>query len=233
MLKNSHSGKFTPHHFSDKKWFITMKDKSAMLRKKGTGFIVIEGLDGSGQSTQAELLRDFLIKKGYQVVLTKEPTLNSEAGKKIRKILDKKEKISPKKLQELFAKDRREHLKNVIIPALNEGKIVISDRYFFSSLAYGTADGCDLDWLIEINNKFLLPDLIFLLKVSPEVCIERIKKRSKKRTLFEKEKKLAKVWEIYKILPKKFRNVKVIEGEKSIKEVFSQIKDTVRSKLNL
>jgi len=196
-------------------------------------FIVIEGLDGSGQSTQAALLRDFLVKKGYKVVLTKEPTLDSKAGKKIRKILDKKIEIKPKKLQELFAQDRKEHLENLIIPSLKEGKIVISDRYFFSSFAYGAADGLDLDWLIKVNKEFLLPDLTFILKVKPEVCLERIEKRNKERTLFEEKEKLAKVWQIYKILPKKFKNVKVIEGEKAIKEVFSQVKNIVRSKQNI
>lgn len=186
--------------------------------------IVFEGLDGSGQSTQAGLLRDFLVKNGYQVVLTKEPTIDSEAGKKIRKILDKKIKVSLKELQRLFAKDRKEHLKNKIIPALKEGKIVISDRYFFSSFAYGTAEGLDLDWLIKINDKFLLPDLTFILKVRPAVCLERIAKRGDKRTLFEEKEKLAKVWQVYKLLPKKFENVRVIEGEKKILDVSSQIK---------
>jgi len=205
-----------------------------MIKNPYSGkFIVIEGLDGSGQSTQAGLLRDFLVKKGYKVVLTKEPTLDSEAGKEIRKILDKKTRVRPVQLQELFAQDRKEHLKNVIIPALKKGKIVISDRYFFSSLAYGTASGIDLDWLIKLNGEFLLPDITFLLKVSLGVCLERIKKRNKERTLFEGKEKLAKVWQIYKILPKKFKNVYMIEGEKKILEVFSQIQALLHSKLNL
>jgi dTMP kinase len=192
-------------------------------------FIVIEGLDGSGQSTQAGLLRDFLLKKGYQVVLTKEPTLDSEAGKKIRQILDKKNRVKPSQLQILFAQDRKEHLKNVIIPALKKNKIVISDRYFFSSLAYGKAEGLDLDWLIKLNDEFLLPDLIFILKVSPEICLKRIEERNqgRERTLFEEKEKLEKVWQAYQVLPKRFKNVRVIEGEKSKKEVFSQIKKIV------
>jgi dTMP kinase len=191
-------------------------------------FVVFEGLDGSGQSTQAKLLRDFLVKKDYQVVLTKEPTLDSQAGKKIRQILDKKTRVRPGQLQKLFADDRKEHLDKVIIPTLKKGKIVISDRYFFPSFAYGAADGCKLDWLIKINNEFLLPDLTFILKVSPEVCLERIKKRNEEITLFERKEKLAKVWQTYKLLPKKFENVKLnvklIDGEKTIKEVFFQIK---------
>jgi dTMP kinase len=252
MKKNKYPGRFTPH-LSQKNFFISLDGESILRRKKGAGFIGVEGLDGSGQSTQSQLLEKFLIKKGYQVILTKEPTPNSRAGKKIRKILNKKEKISPKKLQELFAEDRKEHLKKVIIPALKKGKIVISDRYFFSSFAFGTADGLDLDWLISINNQFLIPDITFILKVSPEVCIERIKKRGNSRTLFEKKEKLAKVWKIYKNLPKRFstfarrkvsyggsaealceggKNIRVIDGEKTIKEVFSKIKALLHSKLN-
>lgn len=69
-----------------------------------------------------------------------------------------------------------------------------------------------------------MPDLTFILKVSPEICLERIKKRGDRRTLFEKKEKLAKVWQIYKLLTKKLKNIKVIKGEKTIKEVFSQIK---------
>lgn len=193
-------------------------------------FIVLEGLDGSGQSTQAELLRKFLIKRGYQVILTKEPTLDSKAGKKIRKILDEKEKISPKELQKLFAQDRKEHLENTIIPALKKGKAVISDRYFFSSFAYGVASGLNLGWLVKINNEFLLPDSTFILKVSPETCVKRIEKRGKAKTLFEKKEKLARVWRVYKILPKKIKNTKIIKGEKPIKEVFRQIEKVVLSK---
>lgn len=196
-------------------------------------FIVFEGLDGSGQTTQANLLKDFLVTKGYQMVLTKEPTQDSEAGKKIRKILDKKSEIDARELQELFAKDRKEHLENIIISALEAGKIVISDRYFFSSFAFGTASGVGLDWLIQINDEFLLPDLTFILKVSPEVCIKRITKRNKKRTLFEEEEKLKRVWQVYQIFPSRFQNVYMVEGEKPIKEVFSQVKAFLQKKLNL
>ena len=203
-----------------------------MLKNNYSGkFIVFDGLDGSGQSTQAELLRNFLIGKKYQAVLTKEPTLDSTGGEKIRRVLDKKEKISPKELQELFAQDRKEHLENLVIPALKEGKVVISDRYFFSSFAFGSSNGLDLDWLIEINDDFLLPDLTFFLKVSPEVCVSRIIKRNKEITLFEEKQKLEKVWQIYKILPSRFENIYIIEGEKPIKEVFEQIKEIINNKL--
>lgn len=191
-------------------------------------FIVFEGLDGSGQSTQAELLHKFLSKRGRLAVLTKEPTQDSRAGKKIRKILDKKQKTSPQKLQQLFAQDRKEHLQKTIIPVLKQAKIVISDRYFFSSFAFGAADGLDLKWLIKINKVFLMPDITFILKARPEVCLERIAKRRKQKTLFEEKAKLAKVWKNYAILAKKFKKVYIVEGEKPIKQVSSEINNLLR-----
>jgi dTMP kinase len=192
-------------------------------------FIVFEGLDGSGQSTQAGLLKDFLSQEGYQVILTKEPTLDSEAGKKIREVLNKKREMEADSLQELFAKDRKEHLEKTIIPNLREGKIVISDRYFLSSLAYGKANGLALDWLMKLNEQFLLPDLTFILKVRPEVCVERIDKRNKEKTLFEEKEKLKKAWQGYESLISLFDNIYLIEGEASIPEVFEQVKKIVSS----
>lgn len=190
-------------------------------------FIVFDSLDGSGQSTQINLLKDFLIEKGFEVVATKEPTKDSGAGKKIREILDQKVKVEPREIQELMTEDRREHLEKIIIPNLKEGKWVISDRYFLSTFAYGSSDGLDLDWLIKINDNFLLPDQAFILKVRPEVCIDRIEKRGTTKTLFEKQEKLAKVWKTYEILPNKIENVLIIDGERTIPEVFEEVKSII------
>lgn len=195
-------------------------------------FVILEGLDGSGQSTQVELLSDFSKRKGQAVVSIKEPTLNSQAGQKIREVLDEKIKIEPAQLQKLFAQDRKEHLKNLIEPALKQGKIVISDRYFFSSFAFGALD-LDLEWLIKLNNDFILPDITFFLDVKPEICLARIKKRGEEIKLFEKKEKLAKVWQNYKLILNRFENTYIIDGEKSIEEVFEQIKKVVVDKLNL
>lgn len=195
-------------------------------------FIVLEGLDGSGQSTQVELVKKFLEEKGIKVVATKEPTLASESGRKIKSALEQKEKMAPADLQKLFADDRKEHLENLIIPALARGEFVVSDRYFFSSFAYGVSDGLGLGWLIGINDKFLIPDLIIVLKVSPKVCIERIEKRGTAKTLFEKEQKLAKVWETYEILPERFETSVIIDGERPIAEVFDEVKKIISEKLN-
>ncbi|MEA3292875.1 MAG: dTMP kinase [Patescibacteria group bacterium] len=248
-MKNSDkfsTGKFT-EDTSQKRYPAFLNNKSVLEFKNRARFIVFEGLDGSGHTTQANLLKEFLIKNKVKVISTKEPTINSKQGRKIREILTEKKKVSPKTLQELFTEDRKAHLRNVIIPALKKGSMVICDRYFFSSFAYGVSDGLDLDWLIEINRNFLMPDLIFILKVKPEICLRRIKKRGEEKELFEKKEKLAKVWETYKTLPIKFKNiypvrksgikieayegkvdfsngVYIIDGEKPIKEVFEEVK---------
>ncbi len=194
-------------------------------------FIVIEGLDGSGQTTQVALLKKFLEGRGFRVVSTKEPTMDSEAGRRIREILDEKAKIKPIKLQKLFTRDRREHLENLIVPALQEAKTVISDRYCFSTFAFGASEGLDLDELVKMNDEFLLPDLTIILRVSPKVCVERIEKRGEAKTLFEKENKLARVWETYAVIPERFRNVYIVNGERPIDEVFFEIREKVESKI--
>ncbi len=191
-------------------------------------FIVFEGLDGSGQTTQAKLLATFLKQKNFKIFLTKEPTLDSPFGKKINQALLKEKKLSPFLLQKLFALDRKWHLENKIIPCLKKGYLVISDRYFFSSFAFGQASGLSLRNLIKINKNFLYPDLIFLLKVAPKKCIERIKKRGQKISLFEKEKFLKRVWGFYKTFPKKFKNVILIEAEDSIFEVFGRVREKIK-----
>ncbi len=187
-------------------------------------FIVFEGLDGSGQSTQVQLLKDYLEKdKKVSVILTKEPTNEPPIGSLIRQILKKEIRVSPAALQLLFCADRSEHLEKIIKPALKKNKYVISDRYFYSTVAYGSLD-LNIAWLIEMNKPFLIPDIVFLLKVRPRICMERIDKNRDKREFFEESKKLEKIWQTYKVLSRRFSNIKIIDGEKSIKEVFEEVK---------
>lgn len=190
-------------------------------------FIAFEGLDGSGQTTQANLLKEYLIKNGSEVILTKEPTESSEAGKEIKKVLEKEKIISLIKLQILFAEDREWHQKNRVEPALRKEKIVITDRSQFSSFAFGAASGVDLNYLFSLNEKFIEPDVVILLKVSPKICLGRIQKRGEKETLFEKEKQLKKVWKVYEKLAKKFKNIVMVNGEKSIEEIHEEIKKII------
>jgi len=199
-------------------------------------FFAFEGLDGSGQTTQANLLKNHLEKMKFKVVLTKEPTNDSNAGKLVNKILNQNKKLTGnelKKLQKKFSEDRKWHQENRIKPALKKGKIVITDRSQFSSFAFGTASGIDLNYLLKINEKFIEPCLVILLKVSPKVCIKRIQKRGTKETLFEKEKQLEKVWMVFEKLAKKFNNIVIIDGEKSIEEISENIKKIVKKRLSI
>ncbi len=199
-----------------------------MNRNLYTGkFFVLEGLDGSGQSTQAELLKSFLEEKGFTVILTKEPTIESEAGRKIRRILKKEISVGSEDLQILFVQDRKKHLENLVIPSLKDGKIVISDRYFFSTIAFGGID-LDMEKLISLNQDFLYPDITFFLDVPAEVCIERIGQRGGKFEHFERLEKLEKVRKNYYLLWKRFREFFRINGESSPEKVFSEVESILK-----
>ena len=193
-------------------------------------FIVFEGLDGSGSTTQAKLLAERLEKSGRATLLTKEPTDHSPIGKMIREILQHKWSTSAEGLQLLFCADRAEHLKNTIEPALNNHQIVICDRYFLSTLAYGGMN-VDIHWLKELNKFFIQPDLTFLLQLSPEKCLERIAGRGSDFELFEKKEKLEKIWSNYTHLAGEFPNTILLDADRSIDEISSEIWDMVLKKL--
>jgi len=195
-------------------------------------FIVFEGPDGSGTTTQANLLFKYLKKQGKKVYLTGEPT-RSLIGGLIEGQIAGDWKSTPECLQLLFTADRAHHLEKEIIPLLKKRISIICVRYLLSTLSYGELDIKDGKWLREINKKFILPDITFLLKVSPKICIQRIKKERFHKELFEKEDKLKKVFKNYLKFAKRFKNIYIINGEKSIKEVFSQIKNIVHSKLKM
>jgi len=203
-----------------------------MIKNNYSGkFIVIEGLDGSGKSAQVDLVVEYLKQQGKEVILTKEPTTESNAGRKVRQALKGEIVVEPLELQKLYVQDRREHLQNKVVPALEGGKFVISSRYAFSTFAYGGSDGLDVDLLIKLNEEFLLPDLTIIVDVNPEHCIQRIESRGEEKELFEKLEKLKRVNEFYKKMPDMFENVFVVDGEKSIPEVFEEIKKLIFEKL--
>jgi dTMP kinase len=193
--------------------------------------IVFEGIDGAGLTTQAELLEKYLKEKKYEVVLTKEPT-NNLIGGLIRAALKKEWLTSNRTLQLLFSADRAHHLEKEIIPALENGKIVISDRYFVSTIAYGMIE-LEKDWLKALNSKFLLPDAIFIIDVPVEVSIGRIKASRFRFELFEERKKLEKIRNNFLELSKEYKNCFVINGNRSIEEVHKEIVKIVEEKLKL
>lgn len=199
-----------------------------MLKNNYPGlFIAFEGIDGAGSSTQLELLAKTLRKEGLRVLATKEPTSNVVGGL-IRGVLTDSVKLPPDSLQLLFSADRAHHLQREIIPVLKKGNVVLTDRYFFSTVAYGALD-LDREWLLDLNKNFLLPDFIFLLNVSAKVSIKRIKNSRFEVELFEKEEKLSKVAKNFLALAKKFsKNTYVLDGALSKKEIADQVIDLIK-----
>jgi dTMP kinase len=139
-------------------------------------FITFEGVDGSGKSTQAELLRDALAADGREVVLTREPG-GTEIGERVRELVLDGPAMTPWAEAALFAAARAELVETVIRPALQRGALVISDRYIDSSLAYqGIARGVGVEHVLELNLhavQGLLPDRTVLLLVEPELAARR------------------------------------------------------------
>ncbi|RLC37471.1 dTMP kinase [candidate division Kazan bacterium] len=193
-------------------------------------FIVFEGGDGSGQDTQADLLQDYLIDLGYKVWRTREPT-KGEIGLRIKRILQGKEpKLGAFELQELMSKDREEHVKD-IEKSLKNGEIVISSRYFYSTLVYGMADGVKYKKLWDLNKNFLRPDMVFYLDLDPALAIERIEKRGQPKELFERQEFLRKTRQGFLSLKNKFPEFKVIDGSGTIEHVHNLITAEVRKHL--
>ncbi|ASJ04215.1 MULTISPECIES: dTMP kinase [Thermococcus] len=201
-------------------------------------FIVIEGIDGAGKSTQARLLAKWFEERGYDVVLTKEPT-DTAFGKLIRKlvltggregIIDGA-RISHEAEALLFAADRAEHVAKLIKPSIEAGKVVISDRYFYSSLAYQWARGLDLEWLIDLNRFAVRPDLVILLDLPVKESMKRINGRSIK-TEFDKIAELQKkVRENYLKLAERFPEMRIVNALASVEDIHNDIVALVEHEL--
>lgn len=199
-------------------------------------FIVFEGLDGCGSTTQTKLLEEWFEGRNQPVYQTKEPT-DGPFGSVIQLFIRKRvallqggEKAAP--LDEVtqslaFATDRMYHLQNVIIPKLESGITVITDRYYLSSLAYqGTA--VDYSWLKLINSRCRRPDLTIFLNVPPSVCKKRIeRKRWSHSELYENEQMLERVQSNYlaviKDLQREGENIEILNGNRTITEVHKEI----------
>ena len=142
--------------------------------KKGL-LIAFEGIDGTGKSTQIRLLADYLRKKGLQVVETREPT-DGPYGQKIHALYRNRGSCSLEQELDFFVQDRKQHVEEVIAPALAHGKIVLTDRYYFSTVAYQGAAGLDPALIIAANDFAPRPDLVVLLVMEPEESVRRIEK---------------------------------------------------------
>jgi dTMP kinase len=160
--------------------------------------IALEGVDGTGKSTQCGLLADFLESAGYSVVRLREPT-TGVWGQKIRKILTEgRGDVTPEDELQYFINDRREDVEQNIRPALEQGKIVLIDRYYYSTAAYQGALGFDPVKIIKDNEVFApRPDRVFIIEVSLDESFRRIEEGRDSTSSFEKREYLEKVRKIF------------------------------------
>jgi dTMP kinase len=174
---------------------IRWKRIPASAVEAGGRLIVFEGIDGAGKSTQAKLLRDRLTGLGWPVLLTAEPS-DGPVGTTLRSL---KSRLAPQEEAQRFTEDRAYHVEHVILPALNEGRIVICDRYVYSSIAYQGAREVDPKNIITANEAFAVaPNVIFLLEISVEHALERVvTDRGEVITPFEARESLERVNSIY------------------------------------
>jgi len=195
-----------------------------MAVQKGI-LIVLEGIDGAGKSTQAEILMNRLHERGYDVVYFREPS-EGKWGQEIKKKAADPDSLSPEEELDLFLKDRKENVEKNLRPALEKKKIVILDRYYFSTIAYQGAKGIDQKRIRRVNEEFVVePDLVFFLDVDPREGLDRIKNRKKKDRLFERAEYLVKVREIFR----SFRGERFIhiDSSKPKKEISAEIERIV------
>lgn len=200
-------------------------------------YIVVEGIDGSGKTTQVKALTAFYESQGKEVISVREPRKNEGLiGELIQKILHGKTNVPPVAFQYLFSADRAMHHAEVILPALESGKTVISDRCFWSSVPYGIMDR-DGDVTDEIGNwllvaqsilsfyhQFTIPDYTFYLDVPLEVALQRLNQSSDVHEIYEDKKQLQKTIQGYDWLLKNFpKEFIVIDATESVEEVTEEI----------
>ncbi|MGK7875469.1 MAG: dTMP kinase [Xenococcaceae cyanobacterium] len=193
-------------------------------------FIVFEGIDGSGTSTQASLLKDYFIGKGYKAVLSPEPSMGP-IGKLIREVMQKKIIFAngnkfDEQMAYLFAADRHYHLYNDVdgvFKLINDKVHVISTRYYFSSLAYNCQTKEEFEFVRSLNQKFPKPDLAIYIDIPIKIALTRLSDRSF-RDVYENEDKLVRV-------RKKFQDVFQEYDGVLLKVDGTESKDSIHQKI--
>ena len=207
-------------------------------------YIALEGIDGSGKTTQAEKLAEYYRSQGKEVVTTREPRKEGLIGDLVQKVLLGTEKLPSVSLQYLFSADRSAHHEEVVLPALKEGKIVITDRCFWSAIVYGILDRTggeydknDADLLLisqsilSAYHQFTVPDYSIYLQISLKTAMGRITTKEDEKEIYEDEGKLEKLITGYEFVQKKFpEEITIVDGEGSVEEVTKKLIERIKLK---
>ncbi len=195
-------------------------------------YIALEGIDGSGKTTQVNELKRFFEEKGRVVVTTREPRKEGLIGDIVEKVLTGEIKIPDIANQYLFSTDRAIKHEELIVPALKAGKVVITDRAFWSAIVYGILDRMNGEYDYSLAYQFLIghalpftiPDQTFYLQLPLETALERLSEKGGEKEIYEEKNKIEKVCHGYEWLLKEFsEEFKIIDAGKSVEEVAGEI----------
>lgn len=208
-------------------------------------YVAIEGIDGSGKSTQVERLKEYFEKKNASVVTTSEPRSDSVVGKILRDVLQAKIKIPSSALQYLYSADRVINQETIVKPALEKGALLLSHRSFWSVIPYGVMDKGLVNYsetnaqilavaqgLLSMYHQFIAPDHTFYLDILVDTAMRRLSAMDKVKEIYEKKEKLTQIREGYlwqmKLFPSMFT---VINGEQDEEKVTKEIIGIIEKKL--
>ena len=182
--------------------------------------INLEGIDGCGKSTQSQFLIEEFEKNDEKTILLKEPT-NGKYGKKLWEMLRGKREATTEEILELFVLDRKEHVNEKIKPALEQGKIILMDRYYYSTMAYQAAAGIDVS-RIRKDNKFApKPDIVLIFDLPADLAMKRVRGHSV-ADVFEKEEHLEKVRKAYLNLEND-PLVRIVDATRTPEKIFDEV----------
>ena len=182
--------------------------------------INLEGIDGCGKSTQSQFLMDKFESNNEKTILLKEPT-NGKYGKKLWEMLSGKIEATTEEILELFVLDRKEHVNQKIKPALDDGMIVLMDRYYYSTMAYQSAAGIDVDRIRRDNEFAPKPDIVLIFDLPADLAMKRVRSHSV-ADVFEKEEHLEKVRKAYLNLEDDSL-VRIIDATRTPEVIFDEV----------
>lgn len=180
----------------------------------------LEGIDGCGKSTQSKLLKKKLEEIGDKVIILKEPTKRPH-GQKLWDMLRGKRKATNEEILDLFVLDRTQHVEEKIQPALDDGTVVLMDRYYYSSMAYQVAGGIDVNVIRERHAFAPKPDVVLIFDLLVTIALERVRGHSEADE-FEKEEHLEKVREAYLNL-RSDPLVRIVDSARAPEEIFEEV----------
>lgn len=200
-------------------------------------YIVLEGVNSSGKTTQVELLKKYFEEQGKEVVIASEPNDTLVIGGLVREIITTKKQFPSAALQYLYTADRVVNHETIIEPALKAGKVVISSRCFWSAIVYGVMDRGSADYtmsdaqltlvthgILNPQQQTIVPDKTFYLDISADTSLERMQAMGKTRDIYEKKEKLTQLIAGYHWVVKHFPNeFVIIDAEKELEKVTKEI----------